>query len=25
VRKNPLGIYIQTFNWSQDVNRGETK
>ena len=25
VRKNPLGIYIQTFNWSQDVNRGESK
>jgi type IV secretory pathway TrbF-like protein len=19
VRKNPLGIYVHTFNWSQDV------
>jgi type IV secretion system protein VirB5 len=25
VRKNPLGIYVHTFNWSQDVNAGETK
>jgi type IV secretion system protein VirB5 len=25
VRKNPLGIYIQSFNWSQDVNQGESK
>jgi type IV secretory pathway TrbF-like protein len=25
VRKNPLGIYVHTFNWSQDVNRGESK
>ena len=25
VRKNPLGIYIHAFNWSQDANRGESK
>jgi len=25
VRKNPLGIYVHTFNWSQDVTAGETK
>jgi type IV secretion system protein VirB5 len=25
VRKNPLGIYVHSFNWSQDVNRGESK
>jgi type IV secretory pathway TrbF-like protein len=25
VRKNPLGIYVHTFNWSQDVTTGETK
>jgi len=25
VRKNPLGIYVHTFNWSQDVSAGETK
>jgi type IV secretion system protein VirB5 len=25
VRKNPLGIYVHAFNWSQDVNRGEAK
>jgi type IV secretion system protein VirB5 len=25
VRKNPLGIYVHTFNWSQDVNAGESK
>ena len=25
VRKNPLGIYVHAFNWSQDVNRGESK
>lgn len=25
VRKNPLGIYVHTFNWSQDVNAGEPK
>jgi type IV secretion system protein VirB5 len=25
VRKNPLGIYVHTFNWSQDVNPGEPK
>jgi type IV secretion system protein TrbF len=24
VRKNPLGIYVHAFNWSQDVNRGES-
>jgi type IV secretion system protein VirB5 len=25
VRKNPLGIYVHTFNWSQDVNAGDQK
>jgi type IV secretion system protein VirB5 len=25
VRKNPLGIYVHTFNWSQDVSAGEAK
>lgn len=25
VAKNPLGIYVHTFNWSQDVNPGELK
>ena len=25
VRKNPLGIYVHAFNWSQDVTAGETK
>ncbi len=25
VRKNPLGIYVHTFNWSQDVSPGESK
>ena len=25
VRKNPLGIYVHTFNWSQDVTAGEAK
>lgn len=25
VRKNPLGIYVHTFNWSQDLNAGEPK
>jgi type IV secretion system protein VirB5 len=25
VAKNPLGIYIQAFNWSQDVTSGEPK
>jgi type IV secretion system protein TrbF len=25
VRKNPLGIYVHTFNWSQDVNPGDQK
>ena len=25
VRKNPLGIYVHTFNWSQDVTAGEPK
>lgn len=25
VRKNPLGIYVHTFNWSQDVSAGEPK
>jgi type IV secretion system protein VirB5 len=25
VRKNPLGIYVHSFNWSQDANRGEQK
>jgi type IV secretion system protein VirB5 len=25
VRKNPLGIYVHTFNWSQDVATGDAK
>jgi type IV secretion system protein VirB5 len=25
VRKNPLGIYVHAFNWSQDVTTGEQK
>lgn len=25
VRKNPLGIYVHTFNWSQEVNTGAPK
>jgi len=25
IRKNPLGIYVQSFNWSQDLNTGETR
>ena len=25
VRKNPLGIYVHAFNWSQDVTTGEAK
>jgi type IV secretion system protein VirB5 len=25
VRKNPLGIYVHTFNWSQDISPGEPK
>ena len=25
VRKNPLGIYVHTFNWSQDVSAGDSK
>ena len=25
VRKNPLGIYIHAFNWSQDLNPGDSK
>ena len=25
VRKNPLGIYVHTFNWTQDVTAGEPK
>ena len=25
VRKNPLGIYVHTFNWSHDVTAGEPK
>jgi type IV secretion system protein VirB5 len=25
VARNPLGIYVHTFNWSQDVNAGEPK
>jgi len=25
VRKNPLGIYVHTFNWSQDLQAGEPK
>ena len=25
VRKNPLGIYVHAFNWSQDVTIGEAK
>ncbi len=25
VRKNPLGIYVHSFNWSQDVSAGDPK
>jgi len=25
VRKNPLGIYVHTFNWSQDAGTGDSK
>ena len=25
VRKNPLGIYVHAFNWSQDLNAGDSK
>jgi type IV secretory pathway TrbF-like protein len=25
VAKNPLGIYVHAFNWSQDVVSGEPK
>jgi type IV secretion system protein TrbF len=25
VRKNPLGIYVHAFNWSQDLNTGDAK
>ena len=25
LRKNPLGIYVHTFNWSQDVRAGDPK
>jgi type IV secretion system protein VirB5 len=25
VRKNPLGIYVHAFNWSQDLSPGESK
>ena len=25
VRKNPLGIYVHSFNWSQDLNPGDNK
>ena len=25
VRKNPLGIYVHAFNWSQDASSGEAK
>ena len=25
IRKNPLGIYVQAFNWSQDLNTGDSK
>ncbi len=25
VRKNPLGIYVNAFNWSQDLNTGDGK
>jgi type IV secretion system protein VirB5 len=25
VRKNPLGMYVHTFNWSQDATAGEAK
>ncbi len=25
VRKNPLGIYVHAFNWSQDLNPGDSK
>jgi len=25
IAKNPLGIYVHAFNWSQDVTPGESK
>ena len=25
IRKNPLGIYVHAFNWSQDLSPGENK
>lgn len=25
IRKNPLGIYVQNFNWSQDLDTGESR
>ncbi len=25
IRKNPLGVYVHAFNWSQDLNAGEAK
>jgi len=25
VRKNPLGIYVHAFNWSQDLSTGDNK
>ena len=25
IRKNPLGIYVHSFNWSQDLNPGDSK
>ncbi len=25
VRKNPLGIYVHSFNWSEDLNTGDSK
>ena len=25
VRKNPLGIYVHAFNWTQDLNSGDSK
>ena len=25
IRKNPLGIYVQAFNWSQDLNTGDSR
>ncbi len=25
VRKNPLGIYVHSFNWSEDLNSGDNK